>query len=255
MPSQVTIVTPENVRIEYELAGLGSRAGAAVIDVLLQTLGLLALVLVLWAVGFDRKMPGTGWAIALFGVLAFLIIWGYYVYFETVWNGQTPGKRLARLRTIREGGLPVDLSCAAVRNLVRIIDMLPGAPPYVVGGIFLTFSSKNKRLGDFAAGTLVVKERSEWKASLTPRQVAAVSRYSEAAYVRNIELVTNEEFETLKRFVERKDELSEDVRKQIAAKIATPMMARLGIEENADIIHANLLSEIYTKCVEDRGMR
>jgi hypothetical protein len=180
--------------------------------------------------------------------------YGYYVYFETVWNGQSPGKRYARMRTIREGGTPIDFASAAVRNLVRIVDIIPGL--YLVGMISVLASSKNKRLGDFAAGTLVVKERSEWMHDQAKQtQEAVPDRYLEAEYVRNIELVSPDDFEAIKRFVERKAELDETVCEQLASRMAKPLMAKLGIENNGQTSYSNILTEIYNKCVNQRGMR
>ena len=255
MPRQVTIVTPENIRIEYELAGLGSRAGAALFDVLLQGLGLAFIGIIFLVMHINTPTLALDWVTALLGIAVFIISWGYYVYFETVWNGQTPGKRYCRLRTIREGGLPIDISCAAIRNLVRVVDLLPVLTPYLIGAIFALFSNKNKRLGDFAAGTLVVKERSEWEGQLKPSQPDNQVQYAEAAHVRNTELITPEEFDTIKRFVEREAELQKDVKEQLASKIAKPIMNRLGIQEDNAIVHSHLLSEIHRKCVEERGMR
>ena len=167
MPRHVTIVTPENVRIEYTLAGVVSRAGAVAMDTAIQSALLLAVVGARSLLEKHARLPGSNWAGAILGIVGFVIFNAYFIYFETVWNGQTPGKRYARLRTIREGGLPIDLSCSAVRNLVRIVDFFPLF--YVLGGIVAFFSSRSKRLGDLAAGTIVVNEIKEWKPSCTGR--------------------------------------------------------------------------------------
>ena len=253
MSRRISVVTPENVTIEYELAGVASRAGAAVVDLTIQAIVLVMVVVLEIVLQLDTLLPGLGWAAAIMGVVAFAFLWGYYVFFETVWNGQTPGKRALQLRAVREGGLPIDLPCAAIRNLVRVIDWLPAF--YLVGVVSILISGKNKRLGDFAAGTLVVKERSEYLAKTSSPAPAARPRYREGAFVKNIELVTPEEFEALKRFVERRAELNVQVQHQLAARIARPLMQRLGIVDNGSIIYANLLCEIYTRCVEERGMR
>ena len=253
MSRRISVVTPENVTIEYELAGAASRAGAAVVDLTIQVIVVVMAFVLSVVLQVDTVLPGLGWAAAILGIVVFAFFWGYYVFFETVWNGQTPGKRWLRLRTVREGGLPIDLSCAAIRNLVRVIDWLPAF--YLVGAVSILISGKNKRLGDFAAGTLVVKERSEYLATAPSPTPAAQSRYREGAFVKNIELVTPEEFEALKRFVERRAELNVQVQHQLAARIARPLMQRLGILDNGSIVYANLLCEIYTRCVEERGMR
>lgn len=249
MPRQVTIVTPENVRIEYELAGAASRGGAAIVDLLAQALLMGVVVLVAYAF----RVLSTAWMRALIAVGSFLVLWGYYVLFETIWNGQTPGKRLTRLRTVRDGGLPVDLSCAAVRNLVRIVDFLPLL--YVFGAISVLVTRKNQRLGDLAAGTLVVKERAEWMAALASTPATPVRRHPEADLVRNIELVTSEEFEAVSRFVDRMPELQQHAKERIALRIARPLMLKLGIEDDSSINYSNLLAEIHSRCVNERGMK
>jgi uncharacterized RDD family membrane protein YckC len=250
----VSVVTPENATIEYELAGIASRGGAAMIDsVILVLVVALALTLQL-VLKLDIRLPGMGWAGAVLGIVAFAFFWGYFVFFETAWNGQTPGKRMLRLRAVREGGLPIDLSCAATRNLVRVIDFLPAL--YMVGAISVMISGRNKRLGDLAAGTIVVKERSErMDKSPSGQTSVAQQHYHEAARVKNIELVTPEEFQTIKRFVERRAELAAEVQQQLAARIARPIMRRLGIEDIPGILYANLLSEIYARCADERGLR
>ncbi len=255
MPRRVSITTPENVRIEYELAGIASRAGAALLDLLLQIILIGVLTgLALWITRLDR-LPAAAWLRAALGIGGFLITWGYYVYFETVWNGQTPAKHLLRLRTVQVNGSPVNLTNAAVRNLVRAIDIVPVMVPYVVGGICVMVTRNNQRLGDLAAGTLVVKERTEWLGKLGAAEPVVRERYPEAEYVRNIELVTPEEFEAIKRFLERKAELQEGLREQIASRIAQPLILRLGIEDNGKMVYSRLLAEIHDRCVQERGMR
>lgn len=256
MPRTVTVVTPENVRIEYVLAGLMTRGSAAIVDMLLQGLAVLVVVAVRSLLEHAGRWPGTTWASALLGIVIFLIVYGYFVYFETVWNGQTPGKRMANLRAVREGGLPIDLSCAALRNLVRIVDFLPFL--YVIGTIAVLMSSRNKRLGDYAAGTLVVREL----APVIPQVASVPDRRAEApaapipeGIVRNIELITSEEFSTAKSFVERRAELEPYVREELAARIAAPMMRRVGMEDTGQVPYSAILAEIVDRCMRERGMR
>lgn len=255
MPRRIETVTPENVRIEYELAGVASRCGAAVVDLLLQTMAILLVVVVITLAQVGLRLPPLGWPAGILIVSIFLVWWGYYVFFETVWNGQTPGKRLLRLRVIRYGGSPIDLTSAAVRGLIRVVDLA------VIGFVVMFFSSRNQRLGDLAAGTLVVKERSEWTGDIAQAvreeapQTNPWSRAPEAAMVRNIELVTPDQFDAVKRFVERSSELQPATRERIAAKIARPLMRHLGIEDGPDITYTNLLNVIHARCVDERGMR
>lgn len=256
MSRQVVIVTPENVQIEYELAGIASRGGAVIIDMLLQGASIVVVLLLWAALSWVFGWKTASWLDAIFYIFLFVLFYGYHVYFETVWNGQTPGKRYARLRAVREGGLPIDLPCAAIRNLVRFIDAIPSM--YVLGGIIALCNSKNKRLGDIAAGTIVVKERSEWAEVLKkPAVPQTTARFAEADYIRNIELVSNEEFEAIKRFLDRKAELEDYLREQLAFKIAKPLVDKLGIEAppGVGIRYSNLLVELHRACVEQRGMQ
>lgn len=154
----LTIDTPENVIFGYEVAGLGSRFLAAAVDsslILLLEIGITGLVSVLNNL-FNLDRLGD-WLVAVYLLAAFALLWGYYIVFETLWNGQTPGKRWAKLRVIRIDGLPISLSEALVRNLVRLVDFLPLL--YAAGVVAMFLNAQARRLGDLAAGTLVVYDQ------------------------------------------------------------------------------------------------
>jgi uncharacterized RDD family membrane protein YckC len=170
----LSIATPENVAFGYDVAGIGSRFLAAVVDTLIilvlqvvVNLTLLALVLSLFRDRLDFDSPAVGWLIAAFGLIAFAFFWGYYIFFEMLWNGQSPGKRWAGLRVIRTDGTPITLAESIVRNLVRIVDFLPAY--YGVGVVTMFVNGQSRRLGDLAAGTLVVRDR----AAVTLESLAA----------------------------------------------------------------------------------
>lgn len=251
MPRHITVVTPENVTIEYELAGIASRCGAAIVDLLIQCAAILILVGIYFGLEILLHFSAIGWPTAVMIVLGFLLWWGYYVFFETYWSGQTPGKRLLRLRAIKYGGTSADLSCAAIRSLIRVIDI----GVFFIGVISMLLTSNTQRLGDLAAGTLVVKERSEWKGDLAQPKLSVAEDCPETALIKNIELVTPDQFDAIKRFLDRAAELQPGVREQLAAKISGPLMLHLGIENSGQIVHTNLLSAIHDRCVQDRGMR
>lgn len=153
----LSIDTPENVVFGYEIAGLGSRFMAAMVDtlliVVLQGVVQSVLVAVLSSVGDLAASIIAG----IFIFLIFLFLWGYYIYFEISWNGQTPGKRWVGLRTIRADGTPAGTGELIIRNLVRLVDFLPVA--YGVGVVAMFVHPQARRLGDLAAGTLVVYDR------------------------------------------------------------------------------------------------
>ena len=166
----------------YEVAGIGSRFIAALVDTTLLVVALvvlnLLLVVGLSLAGASGQLGGRGLAgntagwvgglvLAVYALLNFGLIWGYYIVFELVWNGQTPGKRLAGIRVIRSDGNAAGAIEVIVRNLVRVVDFLPLG--YGIGLITMFFNRRARRLGDFAAGTLVVKERKDVTlASLRP---------------------------------------------------------------------------------------
>lgn len=159
-PTQVSsadyeVLTPERVKLQYDLAGIGSRSAAALIDTVLQWLLILALFALTFFLGIGNETLATTLGLAvMLGV--FIVTWGYYLAFELAWNGQTPGKRRLGIRVIREKGYPLRHWDAVVRNLVRIID----GPPFgvIIGLLVMLLNARSKRLGDFAAGTVVVRE-------------------------------------------------------------------------------------------------
>lgn len=161
---EYTIDTPENITFGYAVAGIGSRFVGALIDTLLIIVLLILVNFILFAAiaaadGLPLGMAewAEGVVIALYALLNFAVIWGYYMVFELIWHGQTPGKRSAGTRVIAIGGGPAGFLEVAIRNLVRLVDFMPFA--YSVGLVTMLFNRQSRRLGDFAAGTLVVKQR------------------------------------------------------------------------------------------------
>lgn len=144
----LSIDTPENVVFGYELAGLGSRFLAAVVDSFIIVVLLLFLTITQLAIAnaaLANDISATAWVFAIFILLDFITIWAYYIVFELVWNGQSPGKRLTKLRVMQAEGRPVTLTGSMLRNLVRFIDFLPIF--YGVGVIAMFISKQSRRLG------------------------------------------------------------------------------------------------------------
>src|SRR5215468_9899572 len=167
LDDELVIETPERVELHYVLANVGNRFLAAAIDHLIQVLVIVAVLAIAGAFSDGPLFRGSAtWAAAIATLLVFGVYWGYFVIFETFWNGQTPGKRWMRLRVVREDGRPVRFFEVFVRNLLRIVvDFFP-APTYAIGVISIIFSARSKRIGDFVAGTVVVKERATEAPSL-----------------------------------------------------------------------------------------
>ena len=174
---EYTINTPENVTFGYTIAGIGSRFIGCLVDttilvVLLLLLNIGISVLLAWlgdnapAQPLDAEPTPdwiTGLLIAIYALINFAIIWGYYMAFEMLWNGQTPGKRLANTQVVRANGAPAEFGEVAIRNVVRIIDFLPFA--YALGFVVMFLNRRSRRLGDFAANTLVIKRQDQVKLS------------------------------------------------------------------------------------------
>lgn len=167
---EYTIETPENVSIDYQVAGIGNRFIAALIDsaILGGTLiiGQILLLVALAALGnvgtlLDDSTADwqQGLVLAVYALVSFALFWGYFIVFEWLWNGQTPGKRVGKIRVVRMDGSPPSFLDIAVRNLMRIIDFLPFG--YGVGLAVMFFNGQSRRLGDLAAGVMVVKDRGE----------------------------------------------------------------------------------------------
>jgi len=165
---QLNIDTPEQVELQFNIAGVGSRFVAALVDYLIQAVCLflefLFFVFLSAGTSDSHSSPGwsgmdtaTKWVIALIIFLNFAFFTGYFILFEAYWRGQTPGKKLMKLRVIKDSGRQITFFESLARNVIRIIDLLPNW--YLVGVITMLCNKGNKRLGDLAAGTLVIHER------------------------------------------------------------------------------------------------
>ena len=151
----LVISTPERVAFQYEIAGIGSRFLAQIVDSLVILVILIAITILAAALG--GLFSSGELALLIEVILGFIVLAGYFLVSEAAWNGQTLGKRSARLRVVGDHGEPLTLAQAAIRNLVRIVDFLPLF--YGIGMLTLFINGRGKRLGDFAAGTLVVRDR------------------------------------------------------------------------------------------------
>ena len=209
---RLTIATPEGVELSLTLAGVGSRFVSALVDVAIQG-GLIIAAAIVGAVLGDIG-PGV------FALLSFLIVFTYDVFFEVLASGRTPGKRWNGLRVVRAEGRPVDFTSSAIRNLLRVVDFLPGA--YLVGIASVLLTRRNQRLGDLAAGTLVVRDRSAHRpeeSSLPPLPPRWAEPASEAP-AWDTSAVTAEELSAVRRFLERRHSIQGHVRDEIAHTMA-----------------------------------
>ena len=253
LAQQLYIDTPEQVELQFAVAGIGSRFVAVLLDHLIQ-LGFFIAEFLLLALIFSgtKSTPGDNnldtagkWVLAIFIFLNFCVIWGYFALFEAYWHGQTPGKRVMKLRAIKDSGRQITLFEALARNLLRVIDYLPGL--YLAGVITMLCNKQNKRLGDFAAGTIVVHEQREeqpllahhgarslfvkempqlditremdWRGRAAPTVFAADA----VAKLKPADLVV------IDTFFARALDLSLEVRAAMALRIAQQMTAKMGV--------------------------
>jgi uncharacterized RDD family membrane protein YckC len=211
------VETPEQVAFRLERAGLGARSLAALVDTVILTVLYLMLV-VGTGVGIGRlgvaSEEAPQWILAAMIVVFTFLIWAYYIGFELAWNGQTPGKRLLGIRVTGDGGVPVTPAQVVIRNLVRLIDVQFA---YAVGLIAMFASREEKRLGDLAAGTVVVAERHRPRPA-GPRGAATSSGRS--LDPRLLDLVRD--------YWARSPELDARTRYRIARELANRLAADLG---------------------------
>ncbi len=224
---QFVVETPENIRFGYDVADIGSRFLAVLLDSLIQ--GVLYILLLLAIVIITQQLARIelpDWAAQLLAVLLILVLFmiqfGYFLFFELVMNGQTPGKRLLHLRVIKENGYPLAPLDAIIRNMVRVIDFFPFA--YGVGVIVMFFNKRAKRLGDFAAGTLVVKMRDQVKL----QQLATTSQAlkpTAAPLLADAHRLDENDIELAETFLQRRAQMSDPapLTVQIAQRLAKKM--------------------------------
>ena len=239
------IETPERVPLAFALASIGNRFLAVAIDHFIQYFVIFIVAyafLSLSGVGdmsqienseFFQEMPK--WTIAVMIIVLFLVFAGYFIFFEWLWNGQTPGKRLLKLRVIREDGRPITLWEAIARNLLRIFDAVPGfvLPVYSIGLITIFLSGRDQRIGDMFAGTVVIRERTDEAPTFAetfsnPIADAAFRRVQKPiSFQADTSAITESEIEVAESFLRRRWDLTERQRLWMAWRVALPLMYKI----------------------------
>ncbi|MCI0552028.1 MAG: RDD family protein, partial [Anaerolineae bacterium] len=171
----------------------------------------------------------SAWVYAVLGMIAFIFYWGYYIFFEIFWNGQSPGKRRVGIRVIRTDGTPITLSESLIRNLTRAVDFLPAA--YGIGIITMFIDKQSRRLGDLAAGTIVVHDRAPISIqSLSVKRsvnlgMQGLTKVSLEGFP--IERLTNDDLSLIEDFLIRRDQLTH--RESLAIQILNTLHQRLDL--------------------------
>jgi uncharacterized RDD family membrane protein YckC len=240
---QLSIETPELVAIQMPLAGIGSRFIALLVDYLIW---FTALAFVGWIFSFFLpsltafgRLSGQ-WAVAIYLFLLFLFNWGYFTLFEAFWNGRTPGKRVARIRVIQRSGRAIGLFESMARNFIRYIDQIPFF--YAVGAVSIFVTRDHQRLGDLAAGTLVVRDRiEEAPASTESTRTFTANIFAPAAPTpephagfslpdHGIAKLAASDLQVLESFFARRLDMPLATREAIAQRIAAAIQAKSGLE-------------------------
>jgi uncharacterized RDD family membrane protein YckC len=211
---RLAIATPEGVEVELTLANIGSRFIAGGIDFTVQLAVIISLALI--------TQPAGDAGAALFTSAMFALIFFYDVLFEVLGGGRTPGKRWTGLRVVRSGGRPITLARSSVRNILRIIDILPGF--YAVGMTVIFITPRNQRIGDLAAGSHVVRIRHGDR----PRVSEALDVDPGPAATWDVTAVSQDDVAAVRAFLERRLDLQAGHRVQIAAELASRLRPRVG---------------------------
>jgi uncharacterized RDD family membrane protein YckC len=233
----LVIETPERVPLHFALASIGNRFLAVAIDHAIQlvTVGIIFLASAILAsfTFFEQLMSSAPkWVYALSTILLFLVISGYFAFFDWIWSGQTPGKRWMKLRVIREDGRPITFWEASVRNLLRTFDMFP-ISFYSIGLIAVFSSTRDQRIGDMVAGTVVVRER-EAEAPVfsnlftSPVSDPALRRsFKPVDFTASLNSLTESEIEVVETFLRRRWELPDFPRQWMAWRVSIPILYKL----------------------------
>src|ERR1051325_2321686 len=254
----LVIETPERVPLHFALASIGNRFLACALDHFIQIFAMALVGLVLLWLGsaarwYESLRAAPNWVLAVV-IVAVSAIWsGYFAVFEWAWGGQTPGKRWLKLRVIREDGRPVTFWEAAARNVVRVFDMMPWLiiPFYSVGLISVFVSRRDQRVGDFVAGTEVVREREAQAPTFeqvfsAPTSDAALRRsFKPAPFAADLRALGEGEVEVVEAFLRRRWDMEEGARQWMAWRVATPLLPKLRPElDPAQFTYEGFLEEL-----------
>lgn len=251
---KLIIETPEQTSIEFPLAGIGSRFLAILIDSLIQGCSIFVLALILAGLSLGFSFGGIGrssnasvWVVAILILAYFVLMYGYFILFEAIWNGQTPGKRLTHIRVIKDSGQPITVVDSVARNLLRIVDQLPAV--YGAGVLCAWISPQSKRIGDYVAGTVVIHEKQFETGSVQWNTSAP-----QAAHLYGASRLTAQEFALIEAYLGRRNSLEPFVRYDMAAGIVRRIAPKLTIppERPSD---DNLLEELVNERRSTAGYR
>jgi uncharacterized RDD family membrane protein YckC len=239
---EYSISTPENVELRLELAGLGNRMLAAGIDTLILLVVLVSIFITFAFAAWCCRASMDASSFATFSAyflmvtitLSLVIPFGYFIFFEGLWHGQTPGKKIAHIRVIDQAGQPIGWTASFVRNLIRIVDQ----QVMMIGVLSMLLDKNERRLGDFAAGTLVIRERMPEVFSDTQ-----LNEKQPSALV-DVGRIAPEEYNLLVTYFKRRAKLSAPARQSLAKRLDEHFRPKLGLDGDARSPET-LLEDVY----------
>jgi uncharacterized RDD family membrane protein YckC len=248
MPSSnYSISTPENVDLHLELAGFGNRILACLVDSLLSLAAILLVVALLALVNLVvslSPLPSssrnlvTGLSIMLGILTSFAILFGYYIFFEGIWQGQTPGKNLAHIRVIERNGQPVSWPAVLIRNFVRVLDQYV----LLLGVICMIIDKNERRFGDIAAGTIVIKERLSEFSTQNIVLEFPVNQHDTL----DIGRVSPQEYDLLVSYLRRRQKISQTQRPIIAKQLEDHFRLKLSEPDPSEQSAEAFLERIFS---------
>lgn len=234
---EVRFETPEQIDIELEVAGLGSRFMAKMLDLLVQSLlFVVTLILILLIVGVLGEFPAIrqmgSYVMIILAAGIYLFVIGWNVYYEVRHNGQTPGKRWTGIRVVRETGGPVDFRSSAIRNLLAIADFIPVV--FLLGSFLVVVTKRAQRLGDMAAATLVIRERQNHPGGEPIGRVEALADDALRFLDDQLKRCTPDDRRVLREFFRRFPKLDEHAREMLAEKLTRQFAHRLQVPNDVE---------------------
>lgn len=238
--------TPEYVEFEFPLAGVMTRFLAWLVDVLIST----AVAATLSTLIFMGAVVAPGFAMALVFIVWFLVNWGYFLFLEYRYAGQTVGKRIFGLRTIQDSGVRIGFYQATMRNLVRAVDHLPVL--YLGGGLLALISQKARRLGDIAGGTVVIRDRRRAIPASIARPSETVPSLQDRKVEDRIHRASVEEREVLLSAALRREELSMEARLGLFKALSDYVVERFSLEKPEHLSDEKFVVAIASLLVQER---
>ncbi|MEH2460671.1 RDD family protein [Nostoc sp.] len=244
--NNVKFNTPESVELEFTLAGIGNRAWALLIDYHILT-GILVGIIIAWSIISDQlgdfwvDIFGTAvtlWLMAIALLVSFIIYIGYFVFFETLWFGQTPGKRVAKIRVVRDDGRLIGLQQATLRALLRPFDQT-----LFIGAFLIMLSRREKRLGDLAAGTIVIQAQTPTASAILTISEQAKVLHEQLIQIADLSPLMPDDFAVIREYLQRRAGMSLKARASLSLKLAEQVVAIINLEKLPEAITPDVFLE------------